>query len=126
MQIITSPLEYQDALKQSSKVIVEFYMDNEPSCQTISSDFKQLSKGYPQIMFLLVNVEYNSAIAGSEKITAVPTFLFYINGKVFTRFTGASKDELVKCIDRLNSAMDWFLLQSIKIIGIIFAYHLAT
>ncbi len=103
MQIITSNLEYREALSQNTKVIIEFFTDNDPSCQSISEEFKQLAEEYPDIAFLLVNVEYNSGIASSENIKAVPTFVSFRDGKQIFRFVGANRVELLRNVNQLNN-----------------------
>ncbi|XP_027336178.1 thioredoxin H-type-like [Abrus precatorius] len=67
-------------------------------CKTIAPYYSELSKNYPSIMFLLVDVDELSDFSISWDIKATPTFFFLRDGKEFDKLVGANRPELEKKI----------------------------
>ncbi len=98
---ISNNSEYLDLIKQREKVVVEFFEEEDSSCQSIGPEYNQLAEDHPGITFVRVNASLNSVSKSFEKILVVPTFIFYSNGAEFTRFSGANTEELRKDLIRL-------------------------
>jgi thioredoxin 1 len=58
-------------------------------CKQIAHRYEQLSKQFPQVQFLKVNVDDNSDISGEHGVRAMPTFLFFKSGKKIDEVVGA-------------------------------------
>jgi thioredoxin 1 len=71
-------------LKSSKYVVVDFYADWCPPCRVIAPIFSKLADDHAkpgQLGFAKVNVDHVKEVAGKYGISAMPTFLFFENGK---------------------------------------------
>ncbi|KJZ76131.1 Thioredoxin-like protein [Hirsutella minnesotensis 3608] len=81
---ITSPAELASLLASTTYVAVDFYADWCPPCKTIAPVFESLAAkhGRPGILaFAKVNVDHVQSVAQTYRISAMPTFLFFKDGK---------------------------------------------
>jgi len=74
-----------DALLSSTKnVVVDFYADWCPPCRTIAPVFSQLADTHAtdgQLAFAKVNVDHVNDVSGRYNVSAMPTFVFFQDGK---------------------------------------------
>ena len=86
-------------------VVVDFTATWCGPCKQIAPRFKELSEEGQNgnVLFLKVDVEEAPDVAAECKISAMPTFHFYKNGKLVEKFTGASYEQLVKMVVALRS-----------------------
>lgn len=71
-------------LKASKYVVVDFYADWCPPCRAIAPIFSGLADDHArpgQLGFAKVNVDHVKDVAQKYGITAMPTFLFFEDGK---------------------------------------------
>lgn len=68
----------------------------------IVSFIKELSKKYANCEFFKVDVDNNTEVAEEQGISAMPTFIFYWNGKKVDSFTGADISRLEAKIKELK------------------------
>ncbi|XP_070541288.1 thioredoxin-like [Ptychodera flava] len=78
----------------SKLVTVDFTAAWCPPCQSIGPKFEALSDEITDVVFLKVDVDDNSETAETYNISAMPTFVFFKNGKELERFSGASEEKL--------------------------------
>ncbi|EQK99445.1 hypothetical protein G6O67_007478 [Ophiocordyceps sinensis] len=81
---INSADELTALLEKTTYVAVDFYADWCPPCKTIAPFFESLAArhGKPEFLaFAKVNVDDVSSVAQTYRITAMPTFLFFKDGK---------------------------------------------
>jgi thiol-disulfide isomerase/thioredoxin len=71
-------------------------------CKRIKPDFNRLGSMHTGIDFFMVDVDQGPEIASMENIQSMPTFKFYMNGKIVKQFTGAN-------IALLEENMSYFL-----------------
>ena len=103
MKKVSSLSEFNDILKNNSKVVVDFYADWCGPCKRISPQLEELAKKFSDITFIKVNVESGEEISEEYHISSLPTFLFFHNGKLLdTNVVGASIDNLTKAVENLN------------------------
>ncbi|KAH7341158.1 thioredoxin-like protein [Pyrenochaeta sp. MPI-SDFR-AT-0127] len=81
---VSKPSELDSLLSSTTHVVVDFYADWCPPCRTIAPMFSKLadehaSKG--QLAFAKVNVDHVNDVAKRYGISAMPTFLFFKDGK---------------------------------------------
>lgn len=81
---INSSEELQKLLSSNTYVAVDFFADWCPPCKQIAPIFESLATKHsvPNILaFAKVNVDHAQDIARTYRITAMPTFLFFKEGK---------------------------------------------
>jgi thioredoxin len=75
-------------------VVVDFFAVWCGPCTMIAPFFKQLSNTFPQVLFLKVDVDKCDQAAQGNRITAMPTFVFFKNSREIERIRGGNKQEL--------------------------------
>jgi thioredoxin 1 len=83
-EYINSPQELQTLLSSTSYVVVDFFADWCPPCKAIAPIFETLAAKHGKpgyLAFAKVNVDQVQAVAQTYRITAMPTFLFFKEGK---------------------------------------------
>ena len=81
---INSAAELQSLLSTTTYVAVDFFADWCPPCKQIGPIFESLAAKHavPGILaFAKVNVDHVQEVARTYQITAMPTFLFFKEGK---------------------------------------------
>ncbi|KAJ2487931.1 glycerol ether metabolic process [Coemansia sp. RSA 2050] len=102
--VITSKKEFDELLKTKAKVAVDFTATWCGPCKAIGPKFEELSKVHTDVTFVKVDVDQVSEVAIAQKITAMPTFQFFVNGKPFEKMPiliGANLVELKKALAAL-------------------------
>ena len=100
-------LESYRRITSKGKVVVYFTASWCGPCKKIKPVFngfetESLSK-MDDIVYLTIDVDVNDDIAAIMEIKAMPTFLFYINGKPEVKLTGANPIELRNCFAEFTS-----------------------
>ncbi len=81
---VTSSSELQSLLSSTTYVAVDFYADWCPPCKSIAPVFAALAAqhGAPGVLaFAKVNVDHAQDVARAYRVTAMPTFLFFKDGR---------------------------------------------
>lgn len=79
-----APADVETILKSSKYAVVDFYADWCPPCRAIAPIFSKLADDHAvqgQLAFAKVNVDHVKDVAQKYGITAMPTFLFFEDGK---------------------------------------------
>jgi thioredoxin 1 len=91
--------DFNDLIKSNTYVVVDFYTPSCPPCKAIAPYLEELSELYPIIEFSKVNCHGQGGDIASEfKIGAVPTFVFFSNGKKVHTVYGGDREELHSAI----------------------------
>lgn len=83
-QYINSPEELQNLLSSTTYVAVDFFADWCPPCKAIAPVWESLATKHSKpgyLAFAKVNVDKVQAVAATYRISAMPTFLFFKEGK---------------------------------------------
>ena len=92
--------EYYNVIKTSNTlVVVDFTASWCGPCQQIKPKFKQFAKEY-NAEFLQVDVDEFENVAQEAKVTAMPTFHFYANGKKVAESVGADEKKIRQLIEK--------------------------
>ncbi|XP_059480880.1 thioredoxin-like protein 1 [Neocloeon triangulifer] len=75
-------------------VVVDFTATWCGPCQRMAPIFESLATKYPRAVFLKVDVDECQETAGSQGVTAMPTFIFYRNRVKLDRLQGADPNAL--------------------------------
>ncbi|KFH46966.1 Thioredoxin-like protein [Hapsidospora chrysogenum ATCC 11550] len=81
---ITSTDQLSSLLSSNTYVAVDFYADWCPPCKTIAPIYAQLAAKHAldgKLAFAKVNVDHVQDAAQQYRVTAMPTFLFFKEGK---------------------------------------------
>ena len=95
--------EFIEITQSSGLVIVDFSASWCGSCQLVSPQFDALSRKYPGIKFMKVDVDELSEISVALRIGAMPTFYVYQDGEVVDQLIGASNKRLEQLVSKYAS-----------------------
>ena len=97
-------------LQKNRAVVVDFFSLTCPPCMKIKPVYAQIAKEtedrYPDIRFCACNVNQVKDVATQLNIASIPTFVFYHNGNLLHRFSGANEDDLRKQINNLKMLVE--------------------
>ncbi|OAE18646.1 hypothetical protein AXG93_3810s1150 [Marchantia polymorpha subsp. ruderalis] len=95
---IHSTAEWNAKLEEAGNktIVVDFTATWCGPCRHMAPVFVELSKKYPSLVFLKVDVDQVTEVAGLWDVQAMPTFIFIKNKKLVHKIVGANKDELEK------------------------------
>jgi thioredoxin 1 len=96
----TTLVELNKILSENSFVVVDFYTQTCPPCKKIAPFYETLPEKFPHITFIKVDCGERNDIASAYKVGAVPTFIFFKNGKVANTHRGANEKELRDAIEK--------------------------
>ena len=94
--------EFDEKVIGSSKlVIVDFYSDSCVPCKRMSPVLSAIEEQYHGAVYVAkVNIAYEKELVEEYAIRSTPTFIFFKNGDIVERFSGArKKDELEQIIE---------------------------
>ena len=93
---------------QGAIVCVDFYANWCKPCKAIAPTLDKMQQEYSEqnVVFLKVDVDELDIIAYNYKIDCMPTFLFFQDGNLLTKFEGASEENVRKNIDFLIQSRD--------------------
>lgn len=98
VQLITTRERWDEKLyeaKMAGKIVIANFSASWCSpCRMIAPYYSELSKKYPSLMFLTVDVDELTEFSTSWDIKATPTFFFLRDGHQFDKLVGANKPEL--------------------------------
>lgn len=81
---ITAAAELDTVLASNTYVVVDFYADWCPPCRVIAPVFSKLADEHAlkgKLAFAKVNVDHVNDVAARYGVSAMPTFVFFANGK---------------------------------------------
>jgi len=87
---ITSEQQLDTILKQNPIVVAKVSAPWCPACVRSEKPFEQTAQELSNAVFVTIDFDSNQAIAKKYNVEGLPTFLFFHNGTVAKRETGAS------------------------------------
>jgi len=97
---IKSKEEFDAKLKDAGNklVVVDFFATWCGPCKMIAPKVEVMSNEMTDVVFLKVDVDENEEIATEYKVSAMPTFMFFKDGKKIDEFAGANENKLKELI----------------------------
>ncbi|KAK4116524.1 DUF1000-domain-containing protein [Canariomyces notabilis] len=102
---ISSPAQFNELLQSSKLVVADFYADWCAPCKQVAPVFEQLSQALSRpnlATFVKINTDNQKDIAAAYNVTALPTFIFFRNGKVADKVQGADPVRLQSIVQKLS------------------------
>ncbi|KAL2142389.1 hypothetical protein VTI28DRAFT_1220 [Corynascus sepedonium] len=102
---ISSPSQFNEVLQGSKLVVANFYTETSNASQQVASVFEQLSHALSRpklVTFTKVNTEQQKDVAEAYRVTTIPTFIIFRNGKVADRVQGADPIKLQSVVKKLS------------------------
>lgn len=94
--------EFEGEIKDGV-VIVDFYATWCGPCQMLGNVLTEVDKRMPDIKILKVNVDESQKLAMKFKVFAVPTMVFYKDGRMVDKVEGfLNADQLQQHIERIK------------------------
>jgi len=93
---------FRELIKGTKPVAVDFFATWCGPCRVIGPFFEELSTKFSDIEFIKVDVDQAAEIATEMGITAMPTFMFFKDGKKVTQVTGADRGQLERAVESLR------------------------
>ena len=87
MKIVSK--EEFDVISRSGNVVVDFYADWCGPCKLLGPVLEKISKSYPDITFVKVNVDDNEQLAADFGIMSIPAVFMLKDGKPVNKFVGS-------------------------------------
>jgi len=101
---VSTQAQFQKILKENAAVVVDFYSTTCGPCIMIAPKFKEIAKQFEgRVAFVKVDVQ--RAYVGVQ-IRSMPTFHFYLQGKLEHQFSGADENGLRQWAQTLATRAD--------------------
>ncbi len=84
MITFTSDEQFNEIIKTSPFVVIDFYATWCGPCKLLSPQLERLSQIYTNVKFIKVDVDEFEDIAQEHQVSAMPTILFYTKGVLLT------------------------------------------
>ena len=98
VQIISETSE----IPSQGTVLIDFFATWCGPCKTIAPKFEELSKVYPSVTFLKVDVDESGELAEMFGVRAMPTFVFVHNGSVVKTIEGADLKSILHILETIS------------------------
>lgn len=102
MQTISSVAAFSDLLSANKKVVVDFYADWCGPCKMMSPILDRLAVAHADVTFVKVNVDEAQELTRHCGVSAMPTFIAFVNGGKVGEIKGADKAGLERLISSMN------------------------
>ncbi|KAF8538940.1 thioredoxin-2-like protein [Trichophaea hybrida] len=94
--------EFKNVLAESGDklVVVDFFATWCGPCKIISPQFEQMSNDFENVGFYKLDVDEHQEVAAELEVRAMPTFVFFKNGKKLEDVVGANPKKLRAAIEK--------------------------
>lgn len=101
---LSSEAEFDELIASGKLVVVDFFAVWCGPCKNFAPTFEKIAAEFPDVIFVKADVDQFNAVATKQGVRAMPTVIFYQDGKEIKRFSGAkSASELRKELKNLGA-----------------------
>jgi thioredoxin 1 len=86
--------------EKNGYVFVDFFAEWCGPCKRFSPTLERLSNEWSNVAFYKVDVENLVDVAEEEKISSMPTFVLYLNGREVGRVSGAMEEKVLNLLSK--------------------------
>lgn len=86
MYTIDNKTEFEKLCSENRFVLVDFSAEWCGPCKRLKPLLEQLNESFRDVKFVKVDVDENQELAMSHNVTAMPSIMFYVDGKLQTEF----------------------------------------
>lgn len=86
------------ALTSSGIVMVDFFAEWCGPCRSLGKTLEKVAPDHPEVKFIKVNVDQFGALASDANVKGIPAIMFYKDGNMKQRYTGALSASEIKSI----------------------------
>jgi thioredoxin len=90
-------------IPEKGKVVLDCFATWCGPCKRIAPIYEKLQNEFPRITFLKADTDQAEDIAASLEVSALPTFVFLVDGKAVGRIEGADVDGIINALKRLDA-----------------------
>jgi thioredoxin 1 len=106
-KVVSSPVKvdasnFDRVLAENTNVVVDFWAEWCMPCRMVAPIIDELAREYAgKVVFAKLNTDENPSIAARYSISAIPTLIFFKNGKPVDQVVGAlPKGELKRWVEK--------------------------
>jgi len=85
-----------DSIVKKGDVVVDFYADWCMPCLMLAPILEELAVNNPDVTFARLNIDENKEKSKEHQVFSIPTLLFFKNGTLVERTTGALSYEMLQ------------------------------
>lgn len=83
-------------LRSNGNVVVDFYADWCGPCKMLGPILETVSKDYPDVNFVKVNVDENEELAMEFGIMSIPSVFMLKDGEIVNKFLGVQQERTLR------------------------------
>jgi thioredoxin 1 len=95
-------IESASEIPTSGSVVIDFFATWCGPCKHIAPKFEELSKMFPSVTFLKVDVDESPELSETFNVRAMPTFIFLHNGSIVKTIEGADLKGIADMLEKLT------------------------
>jgi len=101
---LVNDTNFETQIAENEKVVVKYFAGWCGSCRLFSPKFKRLSadERFEGVKFLDVDAEESPMARNLGKVSNLPTFAIFQNGKLVETIASSKEDQVVELISKLN------------------------
>lgn len=96
-------MKIDDYIVSNEKVFVDVWAPWCGPCKMTTPIVEEIESEFPNIKVLKVNADDDKELVESLEVSAVPTFIYYENGKEIERLVGAINKQAMLSMMKLNT-----------------------